>query len=1452
MCLGTPSTGVPEGHVIVKLSFQGRVEGHNTDDLVIDFQSPSGDPGTLRMQLKRTLSPTASNSAFKEAVGLAWLDFKAPVFRRGRDVLLIVFQPPSAKAMEAAMEVTRLAVASTTGEVWRDKVEAEKFSNEKSRTAMAAIATATRDYNGGADAPIGELHQFATHLRFVVHDLDSDTTAEAVMQQQLLALIVTSDLAGVYWAKLVAICAELNGVGGDVDLDSLERHLGAELAVALRAFRALRSQGTSIINFAQADRVDDQNAALDSSAQPQKSLIQQPATAAFSDSAPSSRPGSLNKLVSRQLDSIGALHKQLRYREAAEQLEVLGQDQHDFDDYQRALWHLLRGVCRWHWHGDLPGAAQDFLKAADLTDDEAKFAAARIRGHLLNEDVTSALASGEAATRRFPAASEVWAAHANARVVSGARLSENEIPVEHQKLAIAWQILAGSQERIGDFAAAFAFALRSVEQVDASFFNRETLLRYALLGATQSKLAAGYAMLTLEQTHRLRIAIDVFSDRQSTLWTALQAPKALAAVIVNLGVAYLLVGEPQAALDVIAEAFARGLPLDGLEVRIELDASRDLKRQEAALERLEGQLGTMPDDALVAFGQAAVDVRDETRLMAAVAQANQRKDGPDGSRLVRTFRFLRWEYLLRAGRSDQVRKEVVSEGVDATSSSIADLVYAVRAHSNEEGNREYAEQLLDRVVELLKTSASDLEIYLGAQVLHQHRRFRDAADAYYKILPGSASSELHVDLMSCLLRSGHRAKAKMLLESLAPGWEASERMRHLAIDLAQLSRDWVAIDRLSKIQLEAAPRLCRSWLLRIGAVHRTTGGVAGVIKDIPLDLEGSLQEIAQLATIELRDGQEEKGLLRLYQMRRRSLSETEAAALHLKSVLLIGKTLEALDNEPVTAAPGTCVEVTGEDGTSRYWTIDPDILKDLPATDEFVRSTTHNAKRLLGTRVGDEIVIEGKFGESRKIRVTRILSAHRRLIDLSNFAIQTTLTPTDQLVSMQMRTAPDGNLELDAIREQLERRVAFTSETLALYKQHPSPLGIIGKRLGVDVVDLVRGWGHEGPKLEVASDWNGSVLEAQQLLSGEARWVIDLTTLTELAMLGQLDLLRHLPSALVTSATRDTIEAKLEQAVVYRKSGTMFTHEGKLGFHENTEEEWSRDREFLRTISDVVKSFCEVVPAYGPVEVEENLHGVRKVLSEEEYSSLLLCLQIDANLLSLDGRFRQVCALFGVKGAWPQAFLLHMQPAGHLSQADYSLAVLKMLMSRRTFVALSARDLLRMLDEGDEFVQFVLQRLQEYLSDGGADFHSTARVIFEFLFRTFRRGRCEFGAALELLAHFAEALMRHPHVPGCWSGACVILAWFSFGAGADREKQMVVETVLHAAEKAKQPFEPRKVELVVEPGLPFPTLVYAGQRIADPEAKESMPADTLRTNAPELLLGEPTAETPREKGTPGI
>ncbi|KPX07180.1 hypothetical protein ALP16_05400 [Pseudomonas savastanoi] len=313
MCLGIPCAGLREGFVIVGLLFQGRGFDHNTDDLVVHAASLStGQKTTIRMQMKRSLTAT-SNDVFTEAVGLAWLDFIKPTFQRGLDDNLIVYHVSSSSSMEGAVEVVRLALASLSHESWYTRVHSEGLSNARNRTAYAAIKAAAEQYN---EAAVGDedLRQFALHLKFVPHDLDSDRTQEAGYQKQFIAQALPSRDSGAVWLQLLSVCAELNGTAGEIDLSSASAHLG-ELAQEFHTAKLIRESvrayqmGTIPVSQERASEL----APLAEYLAPLLSVGRVAGSTLLTDDLPIASQGSETTFATRQLDRISTLHNDRRY-----------------------------------------------------------------------------------------------------------------------------------------------------------------------------------------------------------------------------------------------------------------------------------------------------------------------------------------------------------------------------------------------------------------------------------------------------------------------------------------------------------------------------------------------------------------------------------------------------------------------------------------------------------------------------------------------------------------------------------------------------------------------------------------------------------------------------------------------------------------------------------------------------------------------------------------------------------------------------------------------------------------------------------------------------------------------------------------------------------------------------------------------------------------------------------
>lgn len=151
-----------------------------------------------------------------------------------------------------------------------------------------------------------------------------------------------------------------------------------------------------------------------------------------------------------------------------------------------------------------------------------------------------------------------------------------------------------------------------------------------------------------------------------------------------------------------------------------------------------------------------------------------------------------------------------------------------------------------------------------------------------------------------------------------------------------------------------------------------------------------------------------------------------------------------------------------------------------------------------------------------------------------------------------------------------------------------------------------------------------------------------------------------------------------------------------------------------------------------------------EVLGEEEYSALLLAAEKSATLLTVDARLGQLgAASLNLSVIWPQALLQHMAITGHLSGTAYATAVTRMLVRNRTFVSVSAADLVYMCMQGGSTMLVGLQKFKDLLSSPASEYASSRRVAFEFLEHQARLS-LQMHALHELLGHFVEALLRHP------------------------------------------------------------------------------------------------------------
>lgn len=1342
MCMGIQSPGIPDGWAIVALRFQARVHGPQTDDLVCTVRNPVGDERRVLMQMKSGLTAQKSDTAFREAIRAAWLDFKnSNDFVQGQDRIIIVHDANAQHSLSGAAAVSRAAQSSLTSKEWLEKIEPAGVGNQLKRNALAAFRDIVNDVLLRR-VDDGELLSFLQHLSFLSHDLLHDGTYEHVQllnsTRVFLKTIGAVIDASYVWSKLVTTCNSLNGDGAGISIETVGNFIGDDLA---RAFKLIR-EGAAGTGVAFGVRQDDSGFSADVGMSP---FIATVGRRDVREAVPAARDTSENKLISSLLDKVNVRIKAGKYKDAMTDLVNLGEDMKPLDAHQKARWYLMRGVCNWHIDEDI-AAGDDFLKAASLCDDDDKLAAARARGLLLKKDLDAAIQAGEEALERFPQSLSVWLVTQNARMMKGITLAAADIPVQHREEADAYHLLAWSIHRDGDEAGAAAVAREALKLQTASYFTRDLALSYTLSSVVGNTLNVTFNMLTQEELGFIDITASAFEPLLEKLWS-MQSDSTVRDTVKNLGFAYVLLNRCQDALKLLDEAKSRDIC--GPEcIRLELECYIRLAVPDRAMAFGSPLIKSMPVDALVTFAQISSNAGDEETLEQSRLAAMNLEDVNDRTRALELIETLRWDLMMNAGRTDEVVEQLDSLNL-GESTSVPLLVQASQL-LRRAGQREQSSACLDRLSNILNRESSPADKYLAASALLYGQRLQATAAVYEGLLRRGIHSELHNDLLFCHLRLGAYAKAKNLIDGFPDGWDSNHEARHMAIQLGQLVGDWQLLAQLSVTQLGQAPDKAMSWIFRTMMAGRESQiELLKVLTSVPEIVVGTNRELTQLAICEMSNGFAERGLRRLYRMRRQNPTDVDVAASYLSAMVTSRTPVPHLEHSLPEIKPGCFFTLVDAEGREFTRVIDPEEITTLSAEGVFRPASDKEMSPFLGAKIGTQIEISHHWGAPLQFTVISIGSAYRYLLDDSQKVLRESLGKSTFLTILDIPEDDDGTLDISKLEDQVLRSAESGRGIMEAYRIAPLTIGGICGLLNRGVFDAICGWPAREVELEVGGGPYAERTAAIELLKEpDALFVIDAATIVELARVGCLSLLSKIRKPLCSTKTYELIRGELEESANLPSRGTAVEHEGSMALVEISEQNWTNRLEMLREIAKAIETYCDIRPSYGPENFNEVPLQLREVISSEEAAVLMLAAEYRAAIFCMDARLRMLASTYcNLKGIWPQTFLSWCLSNGHITQRDYSVACVKFFLSGRNFTSLTDLDLLYAMYQGGAWPGLVISAFKEHVSKSSVDFHSAHNVSAKFLAGLAGSGRCQVGFLIQSASIIVEGLARHKDCP---------------------------------------------------------------------------------------------------------
>ncbi|WP_157376943.1 PIN domain-containing protein [Burkholderia ubonensis] len=1026
------------------------------------------------------------------------------------------------------------------------------------------------------------------------------------------------------------------------------------------------------------------------------------------NSIPDARLDSLDKLVDSQLDGVKKMLMEGRFAAALESLTSLGQNLGAFDIYQRSRWFAQRAHCYWQQES-LEFAAKDFDSAYGLTSADDKTASNHIRGALLRQQYDRALELAGEARLAFPASANVFSVWAEAAERCGKRpVWEQDVPPEFRDDADVLHVFGWQALLAGELSAAAEFSKKITDKGTPTFEQAGLRLLALVNMATANGVFAGAGIVSEQILHELAETLQLFEPVDKHIWNR-QGGLSTATTIACVGYAYLMTGKPEEAKDFLLKGVQR-FPAEGQLARICLEAMVKADGNITAGYRFGSEhIEALDQQGQMMVAEMAAEIGDLATLERIAAILRERHS--DDLERDEELQAFNWLALVSSGNDDKLDDVLTFAAFSAMTSTVAKIIVANIAFRRK---ATWAVDAVRSLAEALNDDSPMREVIMVSRACVAVGLYSEAAKRLAKILPKGIASEPHTLLFEALVKGGSRRKALRMLEEFPPTAIDDADIRALALELAEGANDWRELSRLSDLQLKANPGRAEAWTFRAAVLlrQRQPQAVQRLVREqIPLDLQGSAKSRAKLARVEIEFGNPDRGFKRLYQVFRCSPADVNVASIYLGNVLSMQP--ERRPTTPLSVGPATAVTLS-IGNTTRQLIVDPTELVDLPKAAPFISTSDPTFAALDGKRVGDTVQLADGLGIAHVYKVADISSGYMALTAHAEKLVRESVVPGGPITSIEMQTREDGQLDLSHMQSMLRARSERTRHALDGYAQGKLTIGIVSKLLGVSSLVLAADWPDEpGPKLYACSGTLEDQAASEQLLkSWDCPLVVDLTAIYELVANDMESALSLIQPVYISTSSVEVLDALIEAAATDRAVGHMTEVNGQItmihygdGYHEGR-------KAYLERLRTCIDDHCEVVPAWGAEELPEDLPRFAEVLDRESYDTLLLCLEKNGLLLTLDGRLRELGKIVAnITGVWPQLFCSVASQHGHCTRESYHRFVMASIRRRRTHTAITPGDVVWAAHEPLKTANRTFGMLLRYISERSVEALSTARVI---------------------------------------------------------------------------------------------------------------------------------------------
>lgn len=278
MLTGSEPRGLP-GTVIQSVALQRAAEGNPLDDIVIEAHDTAGNLATLEIQVKRSITFTASDPVFAVVVAQMAEAARQPGFWDTKHELAVATARTSRKVEGAYQDVLTWARQIGDGATFAARIARPHSANDDMRAFVNTFKSRLQSLNFPHDDET--VWKLLRRFQILVFDFAATGSAsDALARERSSRALEPADTArgGELWAILIRLALSIAAAGGDRNRQTLRaepdlgsfnlvrepRHRRALAALAENADQALRDIRDQIgsVSIARPARIAEVHAAL--------------------------------------------------------------------------------------------------------------------------------------------------------------------------------------------------------------------------------------------------------------------------------------------------------------------------------------------------------------------------------------------------------------------------------------------------------------------------------------------------------------------------------------------------------------------------------------------------------------------------------------------------------------------------------------------------------------------------------------------------------------------------------------------------------------------------------------------------------------------------------------------------------------------------------------------------------------------------------------------------------------------------------------------------------------------------------------------------------------------------------------------------------------------------------------------------------------------------------------